>query len=88
MPGPGPSPKIHGTTTTTTVASVAVKSATVSNVEGAPNAVKYTTFGDSEALAAIALCRKMVENGYDLDTKLDIPVLNPFHPIVTIGHFV
>jgi len=77
-------PKIHATTTTV----AAVKSATVASIESKPNAVKYTTFGDSEVKAAIALCRKMVEEGYDLETKLDIPVLNPLHPIVTIGHFV
>ncbi len=77
-------PKIHGTTTT----AAAVKSAMVSSVEGLPNAVKYTVYGDSEAKAAIALCRRMMEEGYDPDTKLDIPALNPLHPIVTISHFV
>jgi hypothetical protein len=77
-------PKIHATTTTVGAA----KTATITNIEAMPNAVKHTTFGDSEAKAALALCRRLVEQGYDPDTKLDIPVLNPLHPIVTIGHFV
>ena len=59
--------------TTTTVGTA--KSATVSSVDAKPNAVKYTTFGDSEVKAAIALCRRMVELGYDPDTKLDLPAL-------------
>jgi len=87
MPGPGPSPKISGTTTTTTVASVAVKSSTISSVQNQPNAVQYTTYGDSEVLAAIALCRRMVGEGHDPETKVSIPALNSFHPVLRIGLF-
>lgn len=77
MSGPGQSPKIHGTTTTTaaTATAPASKSATISIVESKPNVVQYTTYGDSEVKAAIALCRRMVELGYDPDTKLDLPAL-------------
>ena len=84
MPAPNPSPKIHGTTMTV----AAVKSATISSVENQPNAVKYTTFGDSEVLAGIALCRRLVEEGHDPETKVDIPALNAFHPVLRIGIFV
>ena len=70
-------PKIHATTATVTATPTvpATHSATISSIETLPNAVKSTVYGDTEVKAAIALCRRMVELGYDPDTKLDLPAL-------------
>lgn len=65
-------PKIHATSTTVNN----VSSATVTSVESIPNAKLPTTFGGTQAQAGVALARKMVEAGYDLDTKLDLPAVN------------
>lgn len=70
------SPKIHATTTTVTTPTSKTSFATVSSVEAIPNAIKYTTYGNTEAAAGVALCRKMVEEGYDMQTKIDLPAVN------------
>ena len=75
-----PALKIHASTTT----AGGVKSATVSSVDGKPNAVKFMTYGDSETKAAFALARKMVEEGYDPVTIISVPVLGN----VSIGRLV
>ncbi len=68
--------------TTATVGTT--QSATVSSVDAKPNAVKYTTYGDSETKAAVALARRMVEEGYDPATIITVPVLGN----VSIGRLV
>lgn len=66
------SPKVHATSTTVNK----VSSAMVTSIEAIPNAKLPTTFGGTEAQAGVALARKLVEAGYDLETKLDLPAVN------------
>ena len=62
---------IHATTTTVN----GVSSATMTAVDGLPNALLYTTYGSNELGAALALCRKLVEQGYDPESQISVPVL-------------
>ena len=62
---------VHATTQTVNGKS----SATVTSIDNLPDAIFFTTFGDSEVLAALNLCRKLVEAGYDPQTPISIPVL-------------
>ncbi|MGB5181007.1 MAG: hypothetical protein WBO12_02300 [Xanthobacteraceae bacterium] len=62
---------IHAITGTTN----GISSCTMQSVDNEPNAILYVTHGDSEVLAALNLCRKLVEAGYDPQTPISIPVL-------------
>ena len=61
---------VHGTTTS--------KKATLSSTDIGdikPTAVIHSAFGDTDALAAINLCRRLVAEGWDPGAKIDIPPL-------------
>jgi len=62
-------------------------SATVTSVDGRPNAMKYAANGGSELLAGMALCRRLVEEGYDPETNITLPVLNAAN-VTKIGRAV
>ena len=59
-----------------TISDGANPSATVTSVDGEPNAVLYTAHGGSQILAAISLCRRLIEQGADPEAAISFTPAN------------